>query len=86
MPMDKFVEVMGDDLITAFGNDLDEAMMEDMADMPLVLPTDDLMSDMPIVEDGLRIEGTKIHENYLRMGGVLAIAFGIVIEGLVYLF
>jgi len=49
MPMDELMDVMGDEL--------DDTPMDDMAGMPLTLPTEDLMSDVPITEDGYRIVG-----------------------------
>ena len=49
MPADKLADMISDDLVD---------MMDDEApDMPIILPTQELMRDMPVVEDGYRIVG-----------------------------
>lgn len=57
IPMDELAKIMGDDLIEILGDGLDHMSMNDLADMPLILPTEGLMSDMPITQDGYRIVG-----------------------------
>ncbi len=49
MPPDKVIEMMRDDL--------PEMLDDEAPDMPIILPTQGLMRDMPIVEDGYRIIG-----------------------------
>ena len=57
MLVNELMNMSADELADVMSEDLTETLDDEPPDMPIILPTQELMRDMPIVEDGYRIVG-----------------------------